>query len=446
MNKKLLLIAMSAMIATSATSQETWTLDQCIRYALDNNVTVQKNRVQEQTGEEALAQAKASLWPSLNFSTSHGIIYRPLDDGSSIRVGESQVLNQSKKLSSNSSYSIGMNWTIWDGGVNYKQVEAQRLTNQQNRLTTQTSELSIQEQIAQLYIQILYTRESIKVSEELAATARQQYERGEEMQRQGQMSKADVVQLQAQWESAKYDIVNNQTTLSNYKRQLKNLLQLDLNTQFDIADTPLDDEAIMTPIPTASSVYAEALSTRPEIKNAQLDIESAELQYNIARRGYYPTIGISAVISDSHNTGSDNTIAQQLKGNLNMSASVNLSIPIWDARKTKTAKAKALLQKTNAELELQNQQNQLSSTIEQYWLNATNGQQKFLTAKAKATSQKTSYELVNEQFNNGLTNVVDVLQSRDLILTAEQDMLQSKYTTLYNIALLRFYQGKELQL
>ena len=129
-----------------------------------------------------------------------------------------------------------------------------------------------------------------------------------------------------------------------------------------------------------------------------------------------------------------------------MSASVSLSVPIWDQRRTSTNKQKALLQKTTAQLDLEDKKNNLSSTIEQFWLNAVTGQNRFVMAKTKCKSQEASYALVNEQFNNGLKNVVDVLQSRDNILSAEQDKLQSKYTFLLNIQLLKFYKGEELNL
>ncbi len=95
---------------------------------------------------------------------------------------------------------------------------------------------------------------------------------------------------------------------------------------------------------------------------------------------------------------------------------------------------------------MQDRKNALSSTIEGFWLNATSGQQRFISAEAKTKSQQASYELVNEQFQNGLKNVVDVLQSRDNILSAKQDKLQSKYTTLLNIQLLKFYKGEPLNL
>lgn len=424
---------------------EPWTLHDCIQYALQNNISVRKNRISEESGKASLTQSKSALWPSLSFSTNHGVSYRPGQESDAIRPVEGELVT-TPNTSWNSSYGINMNWTVWNGGVNHKNVEAQEVSNEISRLATETSELSIQEQIVQLYVQIMYTREAVKVNQKLVETAKQQYDRGTIMHKEGQMSQADLVQLEAQYASAQYDVVNIGSQLQNFVRQLKSLLQLDMNVDFQVTGDIPSDELVMEEIPSAESVYEQALLTRPEIRGAEKSIESAELQYNIAKRGYYPSIGINAGISDSHNSGSQSDVGKQLKNNLNMSASVSLSVPIWDQRRTSTNKQKALLQKTTAQLDLEDKKNNLSSTIEQFWLNAVTGQNRFVMAKTKCKSQEASYALVNEQFNNGLKNVVDVLQSRDNILSAEQDKLQSKYTFLLNIQLLKFYKGEELNL
>lgn len=424
---------------------EPWTLRDCIQHALQNNITVRKNRISEESGEASLTQSKSALWPSLSFSTSHGVNYRPGQESASVRPVEGELVS-TPNTSFQSSYGINMNWTVWNGGINHKNVEAQEVANEISRLTTETSELSVQEQIVQLYVQIMYTKEAVKVNQSLVETARQQYERGCELHKEGQMSKADLVQLEAQYASAQYDVVNSGTQVQIYIMQLKKLLQLDMDVDFSVTGDIPADEDVMAAIPQAESVYEKALLSRPEIRSAEKSIESADLQYNIAKRGHYPTIGLNAGISDSHNSGSQNSVGKQMKNNLNMSASVSLSVPIWDQRRASTNKQKALLQKTSAQLDLEDRKNSLSNTIEQFWLNAVSGQNRFVSAQAKCKSQQASYELVNEQFNNGLKNVVDVLQSRDNILAAEQDKLQSKYTFLLNLQLLKFYMGEPLDM
>ncbi len=437
--------ALALCCGMAAGAQTAWNLEQCIEHALKNNIQIQKNRISEQEGEVALWQDKGALFPSLSFSTSHSMGYRPFEEGTNI-VQNGQVTNTKNKVTYQGSYGLNANWTVWNGGVNQKNVERQKVQNEISKLTTEQSERTIQEQIAQLYVQIMYTKEAIIVNEKLEKTAQSQYERGVEMMNQGQLAKADVVQLEAQLSSARYDVTSSQTQLLNYKRQLKALLELDLNTDFDVSGQIPTDEQVLALIPSAQDAYAKALESRPEIKSAQLAIDAADMQLDIAKRGFYPTIGISASMGDSHYSASRNDVGKQMKDNLNLSAGVTLSVPVFDNRRNRSNVKTAKLEQANSKLDLQDKKNALSSTIEQYWINANSNQQNFLAAKDRVKSQEASYELLNEQFQNGLKNTVEVLQGRDHVISAEQDLLQSKYTTLLNVQLLKFYTGEKLSL
>lgn len=437
--------ALAFCCVMAAKAQTAWNLQQCIDYALTNNIQIQKNRISEQQGEVALWQDKGALFPSLSFSTSHTMGYRPFEEGTNI-VQNGQVTNTKNKVTYQGSYGLNARWTVWNGGVNQKNIEKQKVQNEITRLNTEQSELTIQEQIAQLYVQIMYTKEAVQVNEKLQKTAQSQYERGVEMMNQGQMAKADVVQLEAQLSSARYDVTSSQTQLLNYKRQLKALLELDLNTEFDVSGQIPTDEQVLALIPSAQEAYAKALESRPEIKSAQLAIDAANMQMDIAKRGYYPSISVSASLGDSHYSASRNDVGKQMKDNLNLSAGVTVSVPIFDNRSNRSNVKSARLEQANSKLDLQDKKNSLSSTIEQYWINANSNQQNFLAARDRVKSQEASYELLNEQFQNGLKNTVEVLQGRDNVISAEQDLLQSKYTTLLNVQLLKFYTGEQIAL
>ena len=436
-------LALCCMMAARA--QEAWNLERCINYALENNIQIQKNRVSEQEGEVALWQDKGALFPSLSFSTSHSMGYRPFEEGTNI-VQNGQVTNTKNKVTYQGSYGLNAQWTLWNGGVNQKNIKKQEVQNEITRLNTEQSELTIQEQIAQLYVQIMYTKEAILVNEKLQKTAQSQYERGLEMMNQGQLAKADVAQLEAQLSSARYDVTSSRTLLLNYKRQLKALLELDLNTEFDVSGDIPTDEQVLALVPSAQDAYAKALEVRPEIKSAQLAIDAADMQLDIARRGFYPTIGIAASMGDSHYSASREGVGNQMKENLNISAGVTISVPVFDNRRNRSNVKSARLSQVTSKLDLQDKKNTLSSTIEQYWLNANSNQQNFLAARDRVKSQEASYELLNEQFQNGLKNTVDVLQGRDNVISAAQDLLQSKYTTLLNVQLLKFYTGEKINL
>lgn len=444
-NKTFKIACMLLGFSSCALAQESWGLQDCIDYALKNNIQIQKNRVSEEKGDVTLWNRKGALFPSLSFSTSHNVGYRPFTQVMAVVQGD-QVTSTSSNVTYQGSYGLNASVTLWNGGINYKNIKEQELQNEITKLQTEQSELSIQEQIAQLYVQIMFTKEALKVSEQLLKTAQMQYDRGLEMQKQGQMAKADVVQLEAQLSSAKYDIANNQAQVENFKRQLKSVLELDINNDFDIKGEIPTDEKVLAVIPNKLEAYNQALANRPEIKGAELGIESANMQLDIAKRAHYPTVRASASLGSNHSSGSQNNWGTQMKSNLNMSAGVTISVPIFDNRQIASNIRTAKLNQLNSQLDLQNKKTSLSNTIEQYWINANSNQQSYLAARARVKSQEASYELLNEQFLNGLKNTVDVLQGRDNVINAEQSMLQSKYTTLLNIQLLKFYTGEKIDL
>ena len=431
--------------ATASRGQEAWTLQRCLDYAAEKNITVQKNRLQEQDAAEQLRQAKAALFPSLSFSMSQSVGYRPFQQATVI-VQNGMATSTNNKVTENGSYGLNAGWTVWNGGINRKNIEAQQVQNDIAAVQTEQSLKSIQEQIAQLYVQVLYTIEAKRVNEQLAATARQQLERGQERYKVGDLAKADVAQLESQVAQTEYDVVNAQTQIDGFKRQLKALLQLDINTPFDVASAEMADEQALQPIPDKGEVYDQALLNRPEMRAAQLQADAADIQLNIARRGYLPSISINAGIGASHYSADDRGLGEQMKRNLNGSIGLGVSVPIFDNRRNRTAVERAKIGKTTAALDLLDRQTALGSNIENLWLQATSAQQRFISADAAVRSQETNYELINEQFKAGLKNIVDLLQARDNLLQAQQNKLQSKYTTILNTQLLRFYEGGEMGL
>lgn len=440
--RKLLLSVACALAAISA-SAEPWTLQRCLDYAAENNITLQKNRLSELDAAEQLKMSQAALFPSLSFSMSQGVGYRPFQEATVI-VQNGMATSTNNKVTENGSYGLNANWTVWNGGINHKNIQAQKVQGELASVQTEQTLKSIQEQIAQLYVQILYTIEAKHVNEQLAATAQQQLERGQERYKVGDLAKADVAQLESQVAQTQYDVVNAQTQIDGYKRQLKSLLQLDINTPFDVAGEEMADAQALQPIPDKAEVYAQALNTRPEMRAAQLQADAANLQLDIARRGYLPSISINAGVGDSHYSASNDGFGEQLKRNLNGSVGLGVSVPIFDNRRNKTNVERAKINKTTAALDLLDKQTALGSTIENIWLQATSAQQRFISADAAVKSQETNYELINEQFKAGLKNIVDLLQARDNLLQAQQNKLQSKYTTILNTQLLRFYEGGEL--
>lgn len=240
-------------------------------------------------------------------------------------------------------------------------------------------------------------------------------------------------------------MVQAQSAVNDYKRQLKQLLQITDEETFDVVASSPTDAMALAAIPSVTNVYNSALNTRPEIKNAMLGIKSSDVQIKLAKGQRMPSIGLTASIGTNTTTMSSSNWSQQMKNNLIGSAGVTVSIPIFDQRQTKTAVNKAILSRQNYELDLRDKQTSLYSTIENYWLQAYNNQAQYKSAKVSTQSAQESYDLLQEQFKQNLKNVIELMNGKDALLKAQQAELQAKYLTILNIDMLNFYKNGSIK-
>ena len=427
------------------TLPDRWDLQTCIEYAKAHNITIRRNRINAESTAEDVKTAKAEWFPALSGSVSQRVVNRPNTINGTIISGDNITTSQSK-TSYNGSYGIDANWTLFNGGSRVNGIRQQKLNERIARLAITESENSIQENILQLYMQILYAAEAVKVNEGTLEVSRATYERGRQLMEAGSLSRADLAQLEAQVSSDNYQVVTAKATLQDYRLQLKQLLELDGAYEMVLDMPQLEDVDVLTPLPAKEDVYRMALALRPEIESGKLNIEAADLGIKVARAGYIPSISLTAGIGSTNANGNDFTFTEQIKQNWNNSLGVTLSIPLFDRRQTKSAVNKAKLQKQTSQLDLLDRQKELYRTIESYWLDARSAQQQDDAAAQQVKSAQASYDLVSEQFNAGMKNTVDLLTEKNNLLNAQQSLLQAKYMALLNAGLLRFYQGESPQL
>lgn len=444
MKKGLLILA--TMMSLSVSAQEKWTLRECIDYAMQNSITLKQAKLTKQTATETRKQSQAALFPSLSASNNQSFGYRPWQSSGMTTVSNGTVNNKVTKTYYNGTYGINASWTLWNGNQNHNQVKANKLSEEQAELKAEQSANSIQEQIAQLYVQILYMNEAIGVNRESLEASKKNEERGQEMVNVGKMSKADLAQLSAQRATDEYNLVEAESNLAKYKLQLKQLLEITGEQAFDVAMPTASDQQALANIPSVMSVYEQALTLRPEIKNTELALQASDVQLKIARAGHLPTLSMTGGVGTSTSSNNSNGWGEQMKTNFDASAGIGISIPIFDQRKAKTAVNKAKIQHEQALLDQQDQQKKLYSTIEGFWLDAQTNQEKFRAASATVESEQQSYDLLQEQFNLGLKNVIQLMTGKVSLLQAQQSKLQSKYMTILKQQLLKFYQGETMNI
>lgn len=440
-----ILSAALPLYAQENSNGKEWTLQECINYALEKNIQLQQNKISLQESEIDIKDARASLFPSLSFSTGHNVVNRPYQEQSNT-VSGTEIISSDEKTTYNGNYSLNAQWALWNGGQRLNNLKQQKTNRDIARLTVSETENTLQEQITQLFIQILYADESIQINKSTLEVSKATYKRGQELFAEGSLSKADLAQLEAQVSDDQYQLVTAESTWRNYKLQLKQLLELDGSEEFNLVLPELNEENILKMLPSQTDVYQAAMAIRPEIQSSRLSIENAKLGISAAKAGYYPTISLSASSSSTTNSASTNNWAQQMKYGWNNMIGISLSIPIFDNRQNKSNVQKARLQYNTSQLDLINKQKELYSTIEGLWLDALNAQQQYVAAETKVKSSQTSFDMVNEQFNLGMKNTVELLTEKNNLLSAKQQLVQAKYMAILNRTLLNFYAGNNIEL
>ncbi len=445
-----ILAACLALVATGASAQAgteavekpfTWTLQECIDWAKQQNITVQRNKVNVRTSQVALQDAKANRLPTVNFSTSQYVSNRPFQESYSGVIG-TEVVSFSNKNSYSGNYSVDASMNLYNGGQTKNNIRLAEINSQIAELQVLASELGIEEQITQLYIQILYSQDAVKHDDELIALAEAQLEQARARKQAGLLNKADVSQFESQLAQDKYQKVADETTLDGFRLQLKQLMELDGDENLLLADPQLSAN-VLADLPDKQTVFQNAVASRPELKAHQLAMDKTYIDEEIAKAGKRPVINASAGISTTNSSGNGNMFTQ-LKNQWSNGIGVSMIIPIWDHGKTKNAVARARLERENTYLDMVETQKNLWKTIENYWLQARNSQQRYIAAQEKVDYCRQSYDLTSEQFRLGLKNIVELTQDKTNLSTAIQQMLQAKYEALLNMALLKYYNGESI--
>lgn len=432
--KRLLPILLCSLLLSglrNATAQEaskTWTLQECLDYAYQNNIQVRQSRNNQLSGIENTKQAKAALFPSLVASTTQSYTNYP----------SSEVTDNN---SYTGTYGITAGMTIFEGGKLRTEVKRQKVQNQMDALSVEESVNDIRIAIVQAYMQCLYAADAVRINRSTAEASKAQRDRAEEMLRTGSISRVDFAQLQSQYSSDEYQIVVAGSTLDNYKLQLKQLLELDIMEEMNPAVPGVKEENVLKALPPKNEVYETALKVMPQIRRGELGIEAAKLEEKSARAGFFPSISLSASVGTGHMSNNDFESGSQIWNRFNENVGLTLNIPIFSNRKNRTAVNKAKIALNDSYLEWTSLQKELLRNVESAYLDAVSAQAQYLSAREKEKYARESYELTSEQFRVGVKNTVELITAQNEYSAAQQQVLQAKYLTLLSIELLNIYQG-----
>jgi outer membrane protein len=417
--------------------QKIWTVDECIQYALEKNIQVQKAEVSNSVSEINLKYAKSAWHPSLSGSVRQNFDW----SNQSNSISGATVFKGTN--GTNISLSSGM--TLFNGNRLRNEVKRSETDLQADRYNTELIKENVSLSVLNAYLQVLYSEEQVKNSANQISSTEEELNLAVERMRLGVISNSDYLQVKSQLAAEKQTLASAQSLLAVNRISLMQLMELPETDDFSIAHPNIDSLVDLKMHPDPAEVYQIALNIKPEVKNAELNKKSSEIGVDMAKAAFYPGISANAGVSTSYSSSS-NTVpyGSELKNNISPGVGLTASIPIYTNRQAKTNLEIARKNTDNAELEELNVKNQLRKEIEQACQDVVSSQIEFEASQEAYKAAKESLDVASEKYFQGLMNSVDFLIQKTSFITAESSLLQSRYRLIFSYKVLDFYIGKPL--
>lgn len=425
------IISTALLLVALSVSARTWTYAECVEYARQHNISLQKSILNEESANYTLEESKAQWQPSIDFATTHGFTNTPWGDGT--------------KNAYNSSYGLNAGWTVWNGGQRENSIKQNKIRTQISRLNTGNILRSLETDILQAYMNILYAKESITIYEEAVKVSEAQAERGRQLMEAGKISKVDYTQLRSQYEQDRYSLVNAQGTYDTQRMELKELLELGIDGDITPADVEWTAEQVLAALPPLDESYRMAIATDLKIQGLELEKDASELDIDIAKAGRSPKISLNAGIGTGY-YAPGGAFGTSLKKSLNESLGLTLSIPILDNKKTSSAVARARVAKLEAELDIDSRQTELGRLVENWYIDTRSAQSRFSAAETQLESAQLTDELTNEQFKLGYVNIIELMTAHNNYIEARHSLLQAKFMAILGQKMIQYYRTAEISL
>ncbi|MGO4820422.1 MULTISPECIES: TolC family protein [unclassified Flavobacterium] len=448
-NKKYfsLLLLLFASLSSNAQTK-TWTLEECVRYALDNNISIKQTELDSKSALIDKKDALGNFLPTANASASHS-----WNIGLNQDITTGLLQNKTTQFTS-AGASVGID--IYNGLQNQNTLRRAKLSMVLAKYQLVKMQEDIALNVANAFLQVLFNKENLKVQKEQMGINQKQLARSQELVNAGTIPRGDLLDIRATLATDNQNVIAAENNLLISKLSLAQLLQLDDFQNFDVVDDGMmkDENAILAQNPTA--IYDKAKEQRTELKIAQANLEIAEKNLAIAKGGLQPTLrgfynfntrisyadvalrdGNGAVIG----VQSAPPFFDQFNDNKGQSYGAQLNIPIFNGFSAKNNVERSKVSLEKSKLALEQQDLDLERNVYTAFTDAKGALNSHESALIALESRQESYNYAKEKFNVGLMNSFDLNQSQTLLSNAQSEVLRSKYDYIFKIKILEFYFG-----
>ena len=436
------LVAMLVLFGTSALAQQNkiWTLQECVDYALENNITVQQARNTLLINEQDIKGAKGIFLPSLGANVGHGLTL------GNAEIFEGQFVD---RTSNNTNIGINVNQTIFNGFRNSYLFKQSQLNFETNQLELERIKDDISLNVANAYLNVLFNRERLETAKAQLDFSIKLLKQVNDLVDAGVQPRANVFDAKATLatDEQRVTIAENNYTLSLLS--LSQLLQIPFQG-FNVTIIEVDRPSAALMYDDISTILNYALENRNEIKVAKKNIENAELSTEISKSGYFPTVsfnyGFGSNVFYTNLRDTEDTFFNQLNDQKSQSFSLNVNIPIFSRFQNKTAVAKSKIREANSKLQLDQTKLTLESNIQRAFTDAQAALKAYTASQKSLESQELAFNNSQERYTLGSMNSFELEQARIRLINAQSSLINAKYDFVFKTKVLDFYLGKTITL
>lgn len=457
MMKKIFLIIFTGLLSSQGlifSQEKVWSLEDCIRYAIDNNIQIKQQVVQTQYQKNALDLAKLNLLPTINGSASNNFSFR--------RTFDQSTFQYSNKNGQSNNFYLGGNLELFNGLQNYNTIKK----NQYQLLASEQDLQGIKDNIALSvaldYLQVLLNRELVAATGNQLQITKQQIEKTKKLVDAGSAARGNLLQIESQAAQEELQLINMQNQLDLSYLNITQLLELQTPVGFEIVVPLLNIDTTTIIKGNIEEIFAIAQGTRPEVKSSELKLTSSEYDLKISKGGRSPRLSMGSSFSTAYvNTTrkllsidpvtsspvyGPYSFSDQLKDNVNYGVGFTLNIPILNGWQVNKGISNAKLGIENNRYALEGAKKQLYKNIQQAYSDAVAALKKYNASIKAVTSTEESFRYTEQKFNVGMLTPVDYNAAKTQLLNAQSDMSQAKYEYIFKTKVLDFYKGIPLNL
>lgn len=430
MKKILLLLSLPLITALNCAAEE-WTLDSCISYAINHNLTVKGRELNVVSGDLDITEAKDRFLPNVSAGAQQSFSF-----GRGLTADNMYANRNTAQFG----WSVQMSLPLFQGLRNVRNLEYSKANYRQLVEQLESAKDDITLSVIAQYLQVLYCQEIYAVSLEQLKLSQIEFERRQELVSAGKIPELDMLQAQAQ---VAQDELTSVTALNDQNialLDLAQLLELDSLEGFTIA--PLDNSLNDLPLPSPEDVFNVALNDNHTILASKLGVEAATKYIKLTKSGYLPTLSFSAGLGSSYykTSGFDNeNFSGQMRHNFSKSLGFSLNIPIFDSFTTRNSIRKAKVQQASAEIQLREAEVQLYKAISQAHAQAIAAEKRMKSSQVAEKTTGAALDAMREKYNYGKANATEFEQAKTAYIKAVSDSVQAKYESVLRRRILQFY-------